>query len=124
MLTPTATLAVAVCFSWVVLRSKVPGRSLFDFIAFLPHAVPNILFGVSVLLFSLCYVAGTNMAYVVLLGLVAAHILALHEVGSNNPDGVEIKAKKDAQGRLVNRIVGKPVFTAHGDAYVQDCPMR
>ena len=32
--------------------------------------------------------------------------------------------QKDAQGRLVNRIVGKPVFTAHGDAYVQDCPMR
>ena len=33
----------------------------------------------------------------VLLGLVVAHIIALHEVGSNNPDGVEIKAKKDAQ---------------------------
>jgi branched-chain amino acid transport system substrate-binding protein len=32
--------------------------------------------------------------------------------------------QKDAQGRLVNRIVGKPVFTARGDAYVQDCPMR
>ena len=32
--------------------------------------------------------------------------------------------QKDAQGRLVNRIVGKPVLTAHGDAYVQDCPMR
>jgi len=31
----------------------------------------------------------------VLLGLVAAHILALHEVGSNNPDGVEIKKHKD-----------------------------
>ncbi|NCZ59727.1 MAG: cytochrome bc complex cytochrome b subunit, partial [Betaproteobacteria bacterium] len=27
----------------------------------------------------------------VLLGLVVAHILALHEVGSNNPDGIEIK---------------------------------
>jgi ubiquinol-cytochrome c reductase cytochrome b subunit len=34
----------------------------------------------------------------VLLGLVAAHILALHEVGSNNPDGVEIKKRKDANG--------------------------
>jgi ubiquinol-cytochrome c reductase cytochrome b subunit len=34
----------------------------------------------------------------VLIGLVAAHIAALHEVGSNNPDGVEIKAKKDANG--------------------------
>jgi len=31
----------------------------------------------------------------VLLGLVAAHIIALHEVGSNNPDGVEIKKLKD-----------------------------
>jgi len=30
----------------------------------------------------------------VLAGIVAAHILALHEVGSNNPDGVEIKDKK------------------------------
>jgi len=31
----------------------------------------------------------------VLLGLVVAHIVALHEVGSNNPDGVEIKKHKD-----------------------------
>ncbi|MBC7208523.1 MAG: cytochrome bc complex cytochrome b subunit, partial [Methyloversatilis sp.] len=31
----------------------------------------------------------------VLIGLVAAHIIALHEVGSNNPDGVEIKKNKD-----------------------------
>src|SRR3970040_1338520 len=33
----------------------------------------------------------------VLLGLVAAHLLALHEVGSNNPDGIEIKKVKDPQ---------------------------
>ena len=31
----------------------------------------------------------------VLVGLVAAHLVALHEVGSNNPDGVEIKKHKD-----------------------------
>ncbi|MFT6067478.1 MAG: ubiquinol-cytochrome c reductase cytochrome b subunit, partial [Methylophilaceae bacterium] len=31
----------------------------------------------------------------VLLGLVMVHLVALHEVGSNNPDGVEIKEKKD-----------------------------
>jgi len=31
----------------------------------------------------------------VLLGLVFAHLLALHEVGSNNPDGIEIKKQKD-----------------------------
>src|SRR6186713_3734732 len=33
-----------------------------------------------------------------ILGLVTAHIMALHEVGSNNPDGVEIKEHKDASG--------------------------
>src|SRR5579859_3587411 len=33
----------------------------------------------------------------VLLGLVVAHLLALHEVGSNNPDGIEIKKKKDPE---------------------------
>ena len=31
----------------------------------------------------------------VLLGLVVAHLVALHEVGSNNPDGIEIKKHKD-----------------------------
>ena len=28
-----------------------------------------------------------------LVGLVVLHILALHEVGSNNPDGIEIKSR-------------------------------
>ena len=36
----------------------------------------------------------------VLLILVAAHILALHEVGSNNPDGIEIKKDKDPRTGL------------------------
>src|SRR5476651_2031574 len=35
----------------------------------------------------------------VLLGLVAAHLVALHEVGSNNPDGIEIKKMKDKDGK-------------------------
>jgi ubiquinol-cytochrome c reductase cytochrome b subunit len=46
-----------------------------------------------------------------LLGLVAAHIMALHEVGSNNPDGVEIKKHKDAQGRPLDGIPFHPYYT-------------
>jgi ubiquinol-cytochrome c reductase cytochrome b subunit len=49
----------------------------------------------------------------VLLGLVAAHIIALHEVGSNNPDGVEIKAKKDASGKPLDGIPFHPYYTVH-----------
>ena len=50
----------------------------------------------------------------VLLGLVAAHIIALHEVGSNNPDGVEIKATKDAKtGMPLDGIPFHPYYTVH-----------
>ncbi|MFN7667696.1 MAG: cytochrome b, partial [Burkholderiales bacterium] len=49
----------------------------------------------------------------VLIGLVAAHIIALHEVGSNNPDGVDIKAKKDAGGKPLDGIPFHPYYTVH-----------
>ncbi|NCV32549.1 MAG: cytochrome bc complex cytochrome b subunit, partial [Betaproteobacteria bacterium] len=49
----------------------------------------------------------------VLLGLVVAHILALHEVGSNNPDGIEIKAKKSADGKPLDGIPFHPYYTVH-----------
>jgi ubiquinol-cytochrome c reductase cytochrome b subunit len=50
----------------------------------------------------------------VLLGLVAAHIIALHEVGSNNPDGVEIKSTKDAKtGIPLDGIPFHPYYTVH-----------
>ena len=47
-----------------------------------------------------------------LLGLVGAHIMALHEVGSNNPDGIEIKKVKDARtGHPVDGIPFHPYYT-------------
>jgi ubiquinol-cytochrome c reductase cytochrome b subunit len=50
----------------------------------------------------------------VLLGLVVAHIIALHEVGSNNPDGVEIKAKKDPKtGHPLDGIPFHPYYSVH-----------
>ena len=49
----------------------------------------------------------------VLLGLVVAHIIALHEVGSNNPDGVEIKAKKGPDGHPLDGIPFHPYYTVH-----------
>jgi len=49
----------------------------------------------------------------VLVGLVAAHIIALHEVGSNNPDGVEIKKNKNADGIPLDGIPFHPYYTVH-----------
>ena len=48
----------------------------------------------------------------VLIGLVAAHILALHEVGSNNPDGIDIKKNKDPKtGIPLDGIAFHPSYT-------------
>jgi len=44
-------------------------------------------------------------------GLVVLHILALHHVGSNNPDGIDIKANKNAQGKPVDGIPFHPYYT-------------
>jgi len=49
----------------------------------------------------------------VLIGLVVAHLLALHDVGSNNPDGIDIKAKKDASGKPLDGIPFHPYYTVH-----------
>ncbi|RMF17594.1 MAG: cytochrome bc complex cytochrome b subunit [Gammaproteobacteria bacterium] len=49
----------------------------------------------------------------VLVGLVVLHLLALHEVGSNNPDGVEIKKNKDENGIPVDGIPFHPYYTVH-----------
>ena len=48
----------------------------------------------------------------VLAGLVMVHLVALHEVGSNNPDGIEIKAKKDKKtGIPLDGIPFHPYYT-------------
>ena len=47
----------------------------------------------------------------VLIFLVVAHILALHEVGSNNPDGVEIKNVKGPDGKPLDGIAFHPYYT-------------
>jgi ubiquinol-cytochrome c reductase cytochrome b subunit len=48
---------------------------------------------------------------IILLALVVMHILALHEVGSNNPDGVEIKKVKGPDGHPVDGIPFHPYYT-------------
>ena len=47
-----------------------------------------------------------------LAGLVAVHLVALHEVGSNNPDGIEIKKSKDkVTGIPLDGIPFHPYYT-------------
>ncbi len=46
-----------------------------------------------------------------IVALVVLHILALHEVGSNNPDGIDIKRLRDADGKPLDGIAFHPYYT-------------
>ena len=48
----------------------------------------------------------------VLVGLVFVHIVALHHVGSNNPDGIEIKENKDERGVPIDGVAFHPYHTS------------
>ena len=48
---------------------------------------------------------------IALIFLVIAHLMALHEVGSNNPDGVEIKKVKGPDGIPLDGIAFHPYYT-------------
>jgi ubiquinol-cytochrome c reductase cytochrome b subunit len=52
---------------------------------------------------------------IVLIALVVLHILALHEVGSNNPDGVDIKKNKGPDGVPLDGVPFHPYYTLYHD---------
>jgi len=59
--------------------------------------------------FCACHVIAVPLA---LVGLVVVHIMALHEVGSNNPDGIEIKEHKGADGKPIDGVAFHPYHTS------------
>jgi iron(III) transport system permease protein len=82
VLVPSLTLAVSLAFSWIVLRSRIPGRAGFDFVAFLPHAVPSIVFAVGALLITLYGVQGAISLYGTIWLLLAVFSIARLSYGT------------------------------------------
>jgi iron(III) transport system permease protein len=95
--TPTLTLALALAFSWVALRSKLPGRGIFDFIAFLPHAIPNIVFSVGVLLFVLYAVQRIVPLYGTVWLLLALFVIARLSYATRMTNGTLLQVHRDLE---------------------------
>jgi iron(III) transport system permease protein len=55
LVVPTLAVLMSVVFSWLVLRSNLRFRAGFDFVAFLPHAVPSVVFGFAGSIIALFY---------------------------------------------------------------------
>jgi iron(III) transport system permease protein len=49
LLAPTVTMLICSVISWFIVKSRAPGRRLLDVLTFLPHAIPGIVTGVSLM---------------------------------------------------------------------------
>ena len=115
-LTPTITLICAIAFSWLVLRSKIPGRGFFDFVAFLPHAIPNIVFGIGVLLFALFVMRGVAPIFGTIWILLLIFVVGRLSYATRMTNGTMMQIHKDleesaqmsgaATGTILTRIIG------------------
>lgn len=82
VLVPTITLVFCVAISWVVMRSRLPGRAIFDFLAFLPHCVPAIALSVAALLLVLYVLNNIIPLYGSIWLLVAVYVVARVSYGT------------------------------------------
>jgi iron(III) transport system permease protein len=55
---PTLAMLLSALFAWVVLRSQAHFRMAYDYVAFLPQAVPNVIFALGALIVALHWTSG------------------------------------------------------------------
>lgn len=72
---PTLSLLFGIAISWVVVRSGLRGRFLFDWLAFLPHAVPNLIFAIAMVIVALTIVPRGVPFYGTIFILLAVYVL-------------------------------------------------
>jgi len=89
--------------------------SLFGAIPFIGEALVEIIRGdysISDITLNRFFALHVIVLPLALIGLVFVHIVALHEVGSSNPDGIEIKDKKGPDGIPLDGVAFHPYHTA------------
>ena len=93
------TLSILVCFiySWVVLRSKTRLKYFLDALAFLPHAVPSIVFGVAGLLLSLFVLRQIIPLYGTLALLMIVHIIQRLSFGTRVANSAIIAVSEELE---------------------------
>ena len=102
VLVPTVTVVFSVAISWVVVRSKVPGRAVFDFFAFLPHTVPAIVFSVAAWLLALFLLSDVVPIYGTIWILVLVYVVARLSYGTRmtNSGMIQIHPELEESARM------------------------
>ncbi len=108
LIVPTITVTLSVAVSWVVLRSRLRFRALFDFFAFLPHTVPAIVFSVAAWLLALFVLQGTVPIYGTIWILVLVYVVATISYGSRmtNSAMIQIHSELEESARVSGAGLG------------------
>ena len=92
---PTITVAISVAVSWVVLRSRTPGRGVFEFFAFLPVTVPPIVFSIAALLLALFALNRVVPIYGTIWLLVLVYVIARLSYGTRMTNSALIQIHRE-----------------------------
>lgn len=95
--TPTLTVPLSLAFSWVVLRSRIRGRFVLDFFAFLPHTLPSIVFGVGALLLALFVLRAVVPIYGTLWVLLFVYVIVRLSYGTRMTNSALIQVHRELE---------------------------
>ncbi len=105
---PTITVALSLSVSWVVLRSRLKFRAVYDFFAFLPHTVPTIVFSVAAWLLTLFVLRKFVPIYGTIWILVLVYVVAMLSYGSRMTNGalIQIHRELEESARMSGATLG------------------
>ena len=95
LLTPTIALGCSIAFSWVVLRSRYRWRAWLDVFAFLPHAIPSVVFGMGALLVTLFLIDRIVPIYGTIWILLIVFVIARLSYGTRVTNGGLIQIHRE-----------------------------
>lgn len=92
---PIATILLSAVVSWVVVRSKAPGRGLLDTLAFIPFTAPSIVFGLAFLL--IAFWVDWIPIYGTIWLIVVVHIARFLAYGTRATNGAMFQLHKELE---------------------------
>lgn len=94
---PVCVVALSIAFSWIVLRTRLRGRLILDSIAFLPQAVPGVLFALSATLLALFVLRRFVPIYGTVLMLMIVYTVAWLSLGTRMINGSLIQIHQELE---------------------------
>lgn len=101
VIVPTITVGFSLAVSWIVLRSRMRFRAMFDFFAFLPHTVPRIVFSVSAWLLALFVLRDFLPIYGTIWILVLVYCVTMLSYGTRMTNGAVIQIHSELEEAAV-----------------------